>query len=94
MALVSQNSLADMVESLALATAVYYAITAYACVWTYRRTLLGSARDFWLRGALPFVSSVVAGVLVLAPGARAGAGVAGVLVWPGCWQTITSCSLR
>ena len=95
MALVSQNSLADMVASLALATAFYYAITAYACVWTYRRTLLGSARDFWLRGALPFVLSVVAGRFgPRAPGARAGAGVAGVLVWPGCWQAITSCSLR
>ena len=46
MALVSQNSLADMVESLARATAFYYAVTAYACVWTYRRTLRGSARDF------------------------------------------------
>jgi len=32
MALVSQNSLADMVESLAQATALYYAITAYAGV--------------------------------------------------------------
>ena len=27
-------------------------------VWTYRRTLRGSARDFWLRGALPFVGAV------------------------------------
>jgi len=58
MALVSQNSLGNMVESLALATAFYYAITAYACVWTYRRMLLTSARDFWLRGALPFVGAV------------------------------------
>jgi len=58
MALVSQNSLADMVASLALATALDYAITAYACVWTYRRTLLTSARDSWLRGAFPFVGAV------------------------------------
>lgn len=57
MMLVSQNSLADMVASLGLATAFYYAVTAYACVWTYRRTLLRSARDFWLRGALPFVGA-------------------------------------
>jgi amino acid transporter len=57
MALVSQNSLADMVASLALATALDYAVTAYACVWTYRRTLLTSARDFWLRGAPPFVGA-------------------------------------
>jgi hypothetical protein len=58
MTLISWNSLADMVASLGLATAFYYAITGYACVWTYRRTLLGSARDFWLRGALPFVGAV------------------------------------
>ena len=78
MALVSQNSLADMVESLALATALYYTVTAYACVWTYLRTLLGSARDFWLRGALPFVSSVVAGRFgPRAPGARGRGGSRG-----------------
>ena len=58
MMLVSQNSLADMVASLGLATAFYYAVTAYACIWTYRRTLLRSARDFWLRGALPLVGAV------------------------------------
>ncbi|MGO9153306.1 APC family permease [Mycobacterium sp.] len=58
MTLVSQNSLADMVASLGLATAFYYATTAYACVWTYRRTLRRSARDFWLRGALPFIGAV------------------------------------
>lgn len=58
MMLVSQNSLADMVASLGLATAFYYAATAYACVWTYRRTLLRSQRDFWMRGALPFVGAV------------------------------------
>ena len=44
--------------SLGLATAFYYAVTAYACVWTYRRTLLASARDFWLRGAFPFLGAV------------------------------------
>jgi amino acid transporter len=58
MMLVSQNSLADMVASLGLATAFYYAVTAYACVWTYRRTLARSARNFWLRGALPFLGAV------------------------------------
>ncbi|HUO38704.1 MAG TPA: APC family permease [Mycobacterium sp.] len=58
MMLVSQNSLADMVASLGLATAFYYAATAYACVWTYRRTLLRSARHFWMRGALPLLGAV------------------------------------
>ncbi|MGO9155903.1 APC family permease, partial [Mycobacterium sp.] len=58
MTLVSQNSLADMVASLGLAVSFYYATAAYACVWTYRRTLRRSARDFWLRGAFPFIGAV------------------------------------
>jgi hypothetical protein len=47
-----------MVASLGLATAFYYATTAYARVWTYRRTLRRSARDFWLRGVFPFIGAV------------------------------------
>ncbi len=58
MTLLSRDSLADMVVSLGLMTAFYYAMTAYACVWTYRRTLLHSARDFWLRGGLPLLGAL------------------------------------
>lgn len=58
MTLVSRNSLLDMISSLGLIIAFYYAMTAYACVWTYRRTVLRSARHFWLRAAFPFVGAV------------------------------------
>ena len=58
MTLLSRNSLSDMVSSLGLVIAFYYAMTAYACAWTYRHTLLRSARQFWLRGALPLVGAV------------------------------------
>jgi amino acid transporter len=58
MALLSRDSLADMVASVGLMTAFYYAMTAYACVWTYRHTLLRSARDFWLRGGLPLLGAL------------------------------------
>lgn len=58
MTLLSRYWLADMVASLGLTTAFYYAVTAYACVWTYRRTLLRSARDFWLRGGLPLLGAL------------------------------------
>ncbi len=58
MAIFSGNSLPDMIKSLGLVVAFYYAMTAYACVWTYRRTLLVSARNFWLRGALPLVGAM------------------------------------
>ncbi len=58
MTLLSRDSLTDIVASLGLTTTFYYAMTAYACLWTYRRTLLRSARDFWLRGGLPLLGAL------------------------------------
>jgi amino acid transporter len=53
LSLVSQNALQDSIASLGLAVAFYYGITAFACVWYFRRTLNRSVRDFLLRGLLP-----------------------------------------
>ncbi|MBB2900569.1 amino acid transporter [Kineococcus radiotolerans] len=53
LSLVSQNALQDSIASLGLAVAFYYGITAFACVWYFRRTLNRSARDFLLRGLFP-----------------------------------------
>lgn len=50
---ISQNALADSVASLGLAVAFYYAVTALACVWYFRRSLFGSARNLFLRGIFP-----------------------------------------
>lgn len=60
MTLLSQNSLPDMVSSLALVTTFYYALTAYACVWTFGRRgeLFDSVRNFWVRGALPLLGAL------------------------------------
>ncbi len=49
----SENALADSVASLGLAVAFYYGITAFACVWYFRATLLTSARNLFFRGVLP-----------------------------------------
>ncbi|OBI16497.1 hypothetical protein A5712_25880 [Mycobacterium sp. E2327] len=59
MTVFSRNSLPDMVSSLALVTTFYYALTAYACVWTYRRTLLTNSGRFVLRGVLPLLGALV-----------------------------------
>lgn len=53
MSIFSQNLLSDSITAISLFIAVYYSITGFACVWYYRSTLLQSARNFWLRGALP-----------------------------------------
>ncbi len=51
----SENALADSVASLGLAVAFYYGITAFACVWYFRRTLFSSARNLFFRGIFPFI---------------------------------------
>ncbi|HTI74692.1 MAG TPA: APC family permease [Mycobacterium sp.] len=54
----SENALADSVASLGLAVAFYYGITAFACVWYFRRTLFSSARNLFFRGIFPLVGGL------------------------------------
>jgi amino acid transporter len=54
----SENALADSVASLGLAVAFYYGITAYACVWYFRKSLFSSARNLFLRGILPLLGAL------------------------------------
>jgi amino acid transporter len=55
---VSENALADSVASLGLAVAFYYGITAYACVWYFRRTLFASAKNLFMRGIFPLLGAL------------------------------------
>ena len=54
----SENALADSVASLGLAVAFYYGVTAYACVWYFRRTLFQSARNLFFRGIFPLLGAL------------------------------------
>ena len=56
--LLSENALLDSVASLGLAVAFYYGITAFACVWYFRRTLLTSARNLFFRGIFPLLGGL------------------------------------
>jgi len=58
LSLVSQNALADSVASLGLAVAFYYGVTAYACVWYFRRTLFESSRNLFFRGIFPLIGAL------------------------------------
>ncbi|WP_075295737.1 MULTISPECIES: APC family permease [unclassified Pseudonocardia] len=57
--LVSDDALQDTIASLGLAVAFYYGITAFACVWWFRDSLLTSARHLLLRGLLPLLGGLV-----------------------------------
>lgn len=45
MSLLSENVLIDTIYALGLMICFYYAITAFACVWFFRRELRRSVRD-------------------------------------------------
>ena len=55
---ISQNALADSIASLGLAVAFYYGITAYACVWYFRRSLSSSMRNLFMRGIFPLLGAI------------------------------------
>jgi amino acid transporter len=52
--LVSQNVLGDSVTAIGFMIAFYYGLTGLACVVYYRRSIVRSARNFFLAGVLPF----------------------------------------
>lgn len=53
------NVIADAVTAIGLYIAFYYGLTAFACVWYYRRDLLKSQRNLWMRGILPLLGGLI-----------------------------------
>src|ERR1700734_3190892 len=47
------NPIGDAVTAIGLYIAFYYGLTAFSCVWYYRKTLTSSARNLWMQGILP-----------------------------------------
>jgi amino acid transporter len=57
------NVIYDAVTACGVYIAFYYGLTAFACVWYYRRTLTSNARDLWMRGIIPFAGGLILWVL-------------------------------
>ncbi|MGW0731449.1 APC family permease [Streptomyces sp. NPDC002851] len=53
MTLLSENVLLDTIYALGLMICFYYAITAFACVWFFRRELRTSVKELLVKGVLP-----------------------------------------
>jgi len=51
--------IADAVTAIGLYIAFYYGLTAFACVWYYRRTLRENTRNLFMRGILPFLGGLI-----------------------------------
>ena len=53
------NAIVDAVTAIGLYIAFYYGLTAFSCVWYYRKTLLQSQRNLWMRGILPLRGGLI-----------------------------------
>ena len=49
----------DAVTALGLFIAFYYGLSAFSCVWYYRRNLMTSTRNLFMQGILPGVGGVM-----------------------------------
>ena len=49
----------DAVTAIGLYIAFYFGLTGFVCAWYYRRTLLSSARNLWMRGILPVLGGLI-----------------------------------
>jgi amino acid transporter len=53
------NPIGDAVTAIGLYIAFYYGLTAFSCVWYYRKTLTSSARNLVMQGILPFLGGLI-----------------------------------
>jgi amino acid transporter len=53
------NVIADAVTGIGFYIAFYYGLTAFTCVWYYRRTLTSSVRNLFMRGILPLLGGLI-----------------------------------
>ena len=53
------NLIYDAVTAIGLYIAFYYGLTAFECVWYYRKTLTKNSRDLWMQGILPFLGGLI-----------------------------------
>jgi amino acid transporter len=53
------NVIFDAVTAIGLYIAFYYGLTAFECVWYYRKTLTHNLRDLWMQGILPGLGGLI-----------------------------------
>jgi amino acid transporter len=58
------NVIADSVTACTFFVAIYLGVTGFSCFWWYRKSLLTSARSFWLQGVFPLLSGIMLFVIL------------------------------
>jgi amino acid transporter len=63
MRFVSEDVLWDTITTLGMMICFYYGLTAFACVWYFRKTWFRSGRNLFFRLIAPFVGGAILAVL-------------------------------
>jgi amino acid transporter len=53
------NIIYDAVTGVGFYIAFYYGLTAFSCIWYYRKTLTKNMRDVWMRGIIPLLGGLI-----------------------------------
>ncbi|GAA3048313.1 APC family permease [Kitasatospora albolonga] len=59
MTLISDSVLVDTIFTLGMMICFYYGLTAYACVWYFRRELTSSVHSFFFKGVFPLLGAAL-----------------------------------
>ena len=59
MTFLSEDVLTDTIYALGLMICFYYSLTAFACVWYFRKDLTRSGREFLVKGAMPMLGGLM-----------------------------------
>ena len=59
LSLMGENVYGDVLLALGLMIAFYYGITAYACVWYFRKDIVKGGKDLWTKGILPLLGALI-----------------------------------
>ncbi len=65
MRIVSENALIDTIYALGLMICFYYGLTAFGCVWYFRRELFTNSRNFLFKGLFPGLGGVMLALVFL-----------------------------
>jgi amino acid transporter len=59
LSLLGENAYGDVLLAIGLQISFYYGITAFACVWYFRKDIAQGGKDLWLKGILPLLGGLI-----------------------------------
>jgi amino acid transporter len=65
MTILSENVLTDTIYALGLMICFYYSLTAFSCVWYFRKDLPRSAHELMVKGVMPLLGGIMLGAIFI-----------------------------